>query len=497
MDANRAIAGTNCSNREVVSVSHHHGMNVLKGLDAFCHYGHEPTDEDRFGRLFPLAPLYVAPDQLRALGAQDGPMDGGEAFDRTDSVAAGQIFFGQFVDHDITLDVTTSLASVVENGTVPNVRTPTLDLDNVYGMGPEATPFLYQGKGDNAGVKLLTGADGTAADQSDDHAKNDLWRTPDGTAVIGDPRNDENRIVSQLQLAMIRFHNAIVDRLRDETDLEGGELFEEARRLARWHYQYVVVEDYLPKICGRAIVDEIKGRGRQFYTPHAGTPFIPIEFSVAAYRFGHSMMPERVQVQKGGTAYELFGYTLGSGFAPLDEDEAVVDWHELVETDEDREVQNAQKLDTKMATDLLDLPFIGDGESSLATRNLLRGQVFMLPSGEEVARAIGRDETEIEHVSQAARDMASPAADLASGIPLWFYNLAEAEHIGRETTPGNVEPSEGLGPVGARIVAETLYGLIELDDRSYLATNRNWDPETDGVGVATLGQMLTFAGASS
>lgn len=471
----------------------HHGMNKLDGMDAFCHYGHVHTDGDRFGRLFSLPPLYTPPDTLQKLGAQDGPMDGGSSFERTETVPVGQIFFGQFIDHDITLDVTSSLASVAEAGETPNVRTPALDLDNVYGMGPEASPFLYHGEGPYADVKLLTGADGTAADQPDDLAEHDLCRSPDGTAIIGDPRNDENRVVSQMQLGMIRFHNAVVETLHEDEGLDGGELFEEARKVTMWHYQTVIVEDYLPAICGQAVVDEIRSRGRRYYCPTTETPFIPIEFAVAAYRFGHSMMPQRVQVQKNGNAYELFGATLGRGFSPLSDEEAVVDWNELVDTDADRNVQYAEELDTQLATDLLDLPFVHEGESSLATRNLLRGQSFMLPSGEQVARAMGREPGEIEQVTDAARTRAEPDVDLSGGTPLWYYLLTEAEHIGRETAPGHFEAGEGLGPVGARIVGETLYGLIELDSRSFLASNRNWDPETDGVGVRTLGQMMTYS----
>lgn len=117
----------------------------------------------------------------------------------------------------------------------------------------------------------------------------------------------------------------------------------------------------------------------------------------------------------------------------------------------------------------------------------------MLPSGEQVARAMGREPGEIEQVTDAARTRAEPDVDLSGGTPLWYYLLTEAEHIGRETAPGHFEAGEGLGPVGARIVGETLYGLIELDSRSFLASNRNWDPETDGVGVRTLGQMMTYS----
>lgn len=471
---------------------HHHGMEDFAEIERFSHFGHTARDGDRFGRLFPdLSPLYTPPGELRSLGRADGPMDGGTTANRTESVPVGQLFFGQFIDHDITLDVTSSFSEVADPQSVPNTRTPTLDLDNLYGMGPEASPFLYVGEEPFDGVKLLSGEDGTAADQKEAHADEDLWRAPNGRAVIGDHRNDENRILSQLHLAMVRFHNAVAQELYETEDLEEEELFEETRKIVRWHYQYVVVEDTLPALCGQAVVDEIQRRGRKFYCPRSETPYIPIEFAAAAYRFGHSMMPQKVQVQRGEDAFRLYGRTFGHGFEPLDDDDAVVDWNELTETDADRNVQTAEELDTQLASVLLDLPFI-DGISSLASRNLLRGQTFQLPSGEQTARRMGRPEDEIERVREAAQQMSNPAADLSGGTPLWYYILVEAEHLGREDEPGHFESGEGLGPVGGRIVAETLYGIIEEDDRSFLASNRNWDPVTDGVGVETLGELLTF-----
>jgi transposase len=199
-----------------------------------------------------------------------------------------------------------------------------------------------------------------------------------------------------------------------------------------------------------------------------------------------------VQLQKNQSAVEFFGTILGRGFSPLMDERAVVDWHELLETSENRNVQMAEKLDTQLATDLLKLPFIPEDDiQSLASRNLLRGQTFLLPSGENIARAIQRPDSEIDNISQSTKSIASEAADLTNGTPLWFYILREAKEIGRETNPGEFEPGEGLGPVGARIVAETMIGLIELDSRSYLAKNRNWSPD-QGVGVASLGEMLTY-----
>ena len=404
----------------------------------------------------------------------------------------GHVFFGQFIDHDITLDVTTSLNEVANPEEVPNTRTPSLDLDCIYGAGPEANPYLYHASGDFQGVKLLTGADGTAITQDPALSADDLTRSAGGTAIIGDPRNDENRIISQLQLQMIRFHNRIANDLHSPLLTERA-LFEHARELTTWHYQWVVVHDFLKTMCGGAVVSDILGNGRLFYCPDNLYPYIPVEFSVAAYRFGHSMVPQKIQVQKGESALELFGSVLGLGFEPLGSAKGIVDWHELTNTSENRQVQMAEKLDTKLATDLLELPFIPPSDiQSLATRNLLRGQTFMLPSGENVARAIKRDEAEIEAVRDEAQNIAGAAVDLSSGTPLWFYLLVEAEKIGRETTAGFFEAGEGLGPVGARIVAETLIGLIELDDRSFLSVNRNWEP-ANGVGIQDLGEMLTYS----
>ena len=151
-----------------------------------------------------------------------------------------------------------------------------------------------------------------------------------------------------------------------------------------------------------------------------------------------------------------------------------------------------RSLDSKLATDLLKLPFIPPNDiQSLATRNLLRGQAFQLPSGENVAYALDRSDTEINKVSRAAQTIAGKNIDLSNGTPLWFYLLVEAEKIGRETSSGHFDKGEGLGPTGARIIAETVLGLIELDSRSFLAQNRSWQP-ADGVGVSTVGEMLTF-----
>ena len=475
----------------------HHGMKRLEGLNPFCsarNYGEEQYGDqrdDRFGRLFPeLSPAYTRPDILAAIGAVGGPMDGKSANDRTDSVPVGMVFFGQFVDHDVTLDASTSFDSVVDNpGEIANVRTPTLDLDCIYGLGPEAQPYLFAQGGAFGGAKLLTGADNPGQAGLNDH---DLLRAPNGRAIIGDPRNDENRIISQIQLAIIRFHNLVCDTLNAEDGLEGHDLYEEARRTTTWHYQWALVNDFLTDMCGRPVVEKILGCGRQHYC--GNVPFIPVEFSVAAYRFGHSMIPMKIQTRTGGAKLELFGTTLGVGFDAVTDPAGVVDWHELLFTPQNRKVERAQKLDTKLAGDLLNLPFISGSaaEKSLATRNLLRGNTFLMPGGEKIAAAIGCPPEQIDKVIKA---VATVNSDLgADGIPLWLYLLAEAQVIGRAETDGSTKEGEALGPVGATIVAEVLIGLLELDDHSYLGANRNWSPREEWN---TLGKLVTAAQPAS
>jgi len=470
----------------------HHGMKPLEGMNPYCNvgkYGHEQAGDqrdDRFGRLFPeLHPAYTRPNILQAIGMIGGPMDGKSANDRTDTVPVGLIFFGQFVDHDITLDVSSTFDSVVDNpGEIANVRTPTLDLDCIFGLGPEAQPYLYEQGGTFGGVKLLTGADNPGQAGIAEH---DLLRSPNGRAIIGDPRNDENRIISQIQLAIIRFHNHVAQTLHDESGIEGHDLYEEARRTTTWHYQWALVNDYLAALCGVPVIERILGCGRQIYC--GSSPFIPVEFSVAAYRFGHSMIPMKIQTRKGESKLELFGTKLGQGFDAVSDPKAVVDWHELLFTPENRQVERAQKLDTKLAGDLLKLPFISPpAEASLATRNLLRGNTFLLPAGEKVAAAIECPDAQIDRVLDK---VAGINADLGrDGIPLWLYLLAEAEVVGRAETNGSDKEGEGLGPVGATIVAEVLIGLLELDDHSYLGANRNWSPREEWN---TLGKLVTAA----
>lgn len=482
--------------------NNHHGMLPFRGLEHLC--TQNPFRPGRFARLFAdLPPLYVNPLLLREIGKVGGKMEDKGAPNLTNNVPAGLIFFGQFIDHDITLDDSSSLTATNDPVGTENVRTPTLDLDCVYGDGPGSHPYLYDGA-----AKLLTGADYADPNDPNDLNNHDLPRTPKNTAIIGDPRNDENRIISQLQLGFLRFHNKVVEAVAAKPNAPtGARLFQEARRIVTWHYQWIAVNDFLRTICGNWIVDDILANGRKVYRPECiGThePFIPIEFATAAYRFGHTMIPQKFSVKPGGPQHDVFGPTLGTGFKPVTSLDEVVEWAALLDSG-NGQFERAGEVDTKLAKVLLDLPFMPPTvpafERSLAVRNLLRAQSFLIPSGEQIAStmiAAGADEISAEMISTVRE--AGSKLGLPKATPLWLYMLAEGKVVGRmdEGAQGQKKFSkgEGLGPVGARFVAEVIIGLLEHDSRSFLGSNRNWSPadEADKIGangVTTLYQLLS------
>jgi hypothetical protein len=430
----------------------------------------------KFGRIFPdLYPLHSDENALRKLGAKGGPMEEtnpDHPAGDSKSIDAGFIFFGQFVDHDITLDVTSSLEGQNDPEAIWNFRTPYLELDSVYGQGPEAQPYLYDGD------KLIVFPGDATRPQ-------DLQRNGAGRAIIGDPRNDENVLLAQLQLAFILFHNAVVDKLSGKVADE--DLFREAQRLVRWHYQYVVVNELLPLVCGKKIVDDVLKNGRCIYRPedsyhYSGDPFMPVEFAVGAYRYGHSQVRQTFRLNKK-TESTLFGL-LGSAFRPLKPGEKV-DWRYFFKIDKTKP-QAARKIDGKLPASILDLPFIpAGGEKSLASRNLLRGRSFCLPSGQAVARFLcGR----CNHAPQVLGqdDLGLKGSGLREA-PLWFYVLKEAEIV---------ENGEHLGPLGGRIVAETLLGLLQLDRMSYLHLDPCWEPDYRKAGKFGMKELLQLAGVA-
>lgn len=458
-----------CSNQinRDMDRTNHHGRHSFLGKNKLCSINHYNVEKiGKFGRIFRegFSPLYTKPSILEAIGKKGGIMDGGDQDELTKTVPLGMIFFGQFIDHDITFDTTSSLSSANTPENIDNVRTPVLDLDSLFGSGPEDQPYLY--RGGKEGFRLHTGGSNDNIGQGKKLESQDLPRNGSGIALIGDPRNDENTIISQFHLLMIKFYNKIYDKVESENpNLSSHDVFEEARKSTVLHYQWLVLNHFLPLICGAHVVKDILANGRKYYVPIKES-FIPVEFSVAAYRFGHSMIRQKMKLNNDGKIVDIFSAQFGRGFSRLKSLDQVIDWDLFFDTG--TEFQKAAKCDVKLPTSLLALPFIPAPNNSLATRNLKRGNSFLLPSGEAVSRSLGRTEKEIELIQNNLA--------LHCDTPLWLYLLAEAQYIGRQDQKSKYSPNEGLGPVGARIVAEVLIGILQLDSNSFLGSNPNWSP---------------------
>ncbi|CAB4617600.1 unannotated protein [freshwater metagenome] len=472
-----------------------------------------------YGRMFPsLSSASWDVSALTSLGtasiaaAETNPTPEGEV-DTEDNrdIPAGYTYFGQFVDHDLTLDdrpndlVTPTAVSSLVNG-----RTPQLDLDSLYGSGPTASSTLYE----TDGVHLKVGA---ALSGSSDSAARDLPRDATGKAIIGDSRNDENRIVAGVHSLFIRLHNQTVDRIRaSEPNLSSTALFARARQEVTWEYQWLIVTDYLPKIAGQQTVNSVISRSSNGWNTnlrfYSACQQMPVEFSVAAYRFGHSMVRGLYRINDSVDRLPVFSGTFVpasdlTGFSPSPSNFAI-DWKFLVPSSTSGlgQAQPSYKIDGSLTNSLslLPLPTTGIGPANLATRNLLRGQQIGLPSGQDVARAMGltplRDDQIL--VGKASGDAAdavaitSVSSAFAGKAPLWSYVLAEsvasAYPISGGTITGPQKAPLRLGPVGGRIVTETIAGLLASDPTS-IVNHREFSPKAPGgpAGVFDLQTLVS------
>jgi hypothetical protein len=402
-----------------------------------------PIDEaGRYGRMFDLPALVVDEALLHRIGAAGGFCDGGDAHGDARG-EAGWPFFGQYVAHDLTAD-RSPLRAHTDLGALRNMRAPRANLESLYGGGPLGSPYLYR-RDDPA--KLLE-HDG------------DVPRNQDGIALVGDPRNDVHVFMSQMQVGFIGAHNRLVDRLRAD-GVDEGELFEEARRALSWHYQWLIVNELLPGVVGRELVDELLDAGPRYYRPDANA-FIPVEFADAAYRYGHSQIRQLYRLQWGGPARPVFPDLIG--FGPIGDRR--VDWSLLFDVPGHPPAQRSKPIDGQLPRSLIELPTAITGAvedqafQSLAARDLERGEGTGLPSGESVARALavdglGEQEIGLVHYGWEGE------------TPLWLYVLRESavRHDGDQ-----------LGAVGGRIVGEVLVGIVSRDPESYLALDPSWEP---------------------
>lgn len=478
-----------------------------------------PTDADSMTALHLLSDAMLAEREANPVNGPDGEESG---------IPAVYTYFGQFIDHDLTFDPASSLQKQNDPDALVDYRTPRFDLDNVYGRGPDDQPYLYEdGKRFILG-EALTGATGNP------RAK-DLPRAANERAIIGDPRNDENVLVSQLQGLFLRFHNRMV--------VSRGS-FDEAQRAVRFHYQWVVLNDFLPTLIDADVLDEVLPHLRKKTDMVADPPklkfyhakneaFMPLEFAAAAYRFGHSMVRPIYQLNE--TVPDPLGI-----FADNEVDTNLrgfhrfvrawaLDWRLFVDlepmpggraepkdadptkeakrvADNKKRLQLAYKIDTSLVNPLGHLPDdVGGGNNALASRNLLRGWRMRLPSGQSVARAMGEAPLTDDKIligkfaeGETPRKITDVHPVFAGNCPLWTYVLAEtrAKKLTVKTLDGDRKfTAQLLGPVGGRIIAETMVGLLLQDSSSFLAQDPLWRPDANLMAHGKFGLRELIAAA--
>ncbi len=479
-----------------------------------------PLFQGRFGRMFRSLPpaKYGKNDtesrtNLMTLGDKmtagfDAPKDGTDP--EESGIPALYTYFGQFIDHDITFDPMSSLIKHTDPDALTDFRTPAFDLDNVYGRGKDDQPYMYDG-----GPTFLLG---DPNDGGPDKNARDLPRNNANPrrALIGDPRNDENSIVSQLQGLFLRFHNRTV---KDHPEIDADADFAQIQKIVRFHYQYVVLNDFLPRIVHSSVLNALKGDDGHFdrsnlkFFHWKHEPFMPVEFSVAAYRLGHSMIRPAYRLNDNDfTLLPIFpvpSQNLNEGLTGF---RALlphwgIDWGRFIDIDirpggddnaanpdSKKRLQFAYRIDTSVVNPLGMLPkAVAQNPSSLPQRNLIRSFELKLPNGQDVARAMHvtplRDD---QIVIGKAVDKPDPGDVLGTissipelsvfkgNCPLWTYILAEAaqnqEVVQIPVKEGTKVSTPRLGQVGGRIVAEVFLGLMFGDGDSMLNLDPKWQP---------------------
>jgi hypothetical protein len=463
-----------------------------------------------FNRMFPKLKGFTAPDAaLEALAASMKDTQTADPALDNANVPSGFTYLGQFIDHDITLDLTPLSAKIDDPTMIRNFRTPGLDLDSLYGAGQGPHRFLYA----RNEAKFLIGTT-TASPDNDGNPipalPNDLERSRHGVALIGDHRNDENLLVAQTHLAFVKFHNKVVDHLAAAGTAPEA-LFDEASKTVRRHYQWIVLHDFIARITLPGTISDVVTHGRHFYK-FKELPFMPLEFAGAAYRLGHTMVREAYSHNRvfrpgsnfpPGTLQLLFQFTglsgnIGGEAGPLPglPSNWIIDWRRFYDFNTPAntpkfELNLSRRLDPLLAPALHALPGFGAGaQANLAFRNLKRGVVLELPSGQDVAKFMAK---KIAIAPLTPQEIATgPDGQVAkqhgfdTATPLWYYILKEAQVRGN---------GERLGPVGSRIVAEVFVGLLEGDKDSFL-NEPNWKPTlpAKAAGTFTMTDMLQFVG---
>jgi len=500
-----------------------------------------PHPDNVFTRMYPTLPTF-APQTATARTAMQRMGARGDLFDAEDNLtdpvqsvinpavfsphnpdnpnmSAGMTFLGQFLDHDITFDRRSALNANASPEQTVNFRTAAFDLDSVYGNGPAGSPELYDTSSGRIKFRLqrIPGAEAVSRRGA---PRNDVPRDAQGNAIVAESRNDENVVISQMQVALLSFHNRITDHLAAQPAYRGASaerLFTDTRRLVTWHYQWIILHEFLPLTIGQERLDAILRGGLLYYRPQEAAnrfrtvegremPRIPIEFSASVYRFGHSQIRPSYRANFGPTGgAPFFAFVFDDAENPASPDpndlrggkraaRRFIDWQTFFDFG-DGNVRPNKRIDIKLSSVVMHLPgarapspgLPSDGLQSLPARTLTRHINFGLPSGQAIARRMNMPVLAASQLSELAPYALDPRTTMANSTPLFFYVLKEAEVM---------EHGLRLGPVGSRIVGEVFVGLLKEDPTSYLRAAPGWTPTLPArqAGHFRMTDLLQFAG---
>ncbi len=425
----------------------------------------------KFSKLFDLPGLEVSEEEAAIIGGPGGLMHDFDGNTPDCDVPAGYIFLAQFIDHDITLDTTSDLRGsplpTEDIEKLPNIRSASLDLDCVYGFGPGGSPHIYD-----------PARPGRIAENPNGY---DLARSPGGVALIGDPRNDENIFVAQTQLLFHRRHNKLyVER--------AGQDFEKAQQQTRFHYQWIVLFDFLKRICDPEVwsfaADKICDPKSKFpycygLDAHGKLP-MPVEFSVAAFRVGHTMVRSKYAINANHTDIELFDAAFSTeGFSESPE-ELAIDWAYMLEMDPCHRPTMSKAFDPFLADEIQSMPRAvvnsnNPADRALAFRNLLRGNSLSLPSGQAVSQAlhdkgytmVSPCDIEADSIRGWERLEKHGPSHLRENTPLFYYLLRESELKNQ---------GKRFGPTGSALLMEVFGGILKLCGNTFVHET-DWHPD--------------------
>lgn len=429
-------------------------------------------------------------------------------------------YLGQFIDHDLTARTDReSAVSTIGRGepvtprdpdevvaNLHNGRRPQLDLDSVFGDGPS----LVGGSQTTSQVLYANDLKMTVFQPSS--TRRDVPRDPvTCVAIIADARNDENPNISALHCAFLLFYNKIYD-----AQVAGTPACKHirARQLTRWAYQYIVVQDYLARVCDLGVVIDTLANGPRYYGVSAGhgQTFMPLEFSTAAFRFGHTMIRPEYRLRGGQSPIAVMDiiapsrpdaagnpnatfFDTGDATPHQLRPSAILDFTFFAGSGPN--VQKARKIDSNISAGLGSLPLgprTGDPIlGHLAKSNLVRGYSLSIPTAQACCEAMGVKPMTIMQMGGAGesanvKNILETTA-LGQRTPLWYYILREA---------AVQQNGERLGELGSRIVCETIIGSLKSDPNSYLnANDLAVTPLGVDVGTAvirTLTDLLNHAG---